>query len=427
MTGFKKSLTNVFNVIYLWCSNFYNYLSVSLFNANKSDVSEANEVLQGAIEKVEQELKDNENNRDIVGVFHYNKIYSTLRQHVQSDSQLFNNDDSPVKNCCLHFAYTQSNREQNQINGWTLHVKDWEPGSANTYTPDQLIQIANALSQLVLCYNSSYRINSGLYPLIIRPFLDLVRKDPRYEDFRKNKAVYLSFNKIFNKIRNDIFTIVRREKQTQDISDNKTIIAKRIVTDAIVKLQRASRLTQNRKKSNSDTSSNFLRDDQALRVSVASHGCADSKAPADIAVNFAQEKKDYSTQQSKTDYKEFAQQSKTDYKEFAQEFSRFAVHYRSHKKFLRQLEYVMNRFNQYMSSLKEDTEYFFVVPDSGRAKSNHWVVGLALRLNLIDKKPSAVLFPEEVKGYLRYKPSNKDSVCVFLDDAMYSGRQLAKY
>ena len=159
----------------------------------------------------------------------------------------------------------------------------------------------------------------------------------------ENKAVYLSFNKIFNKIRNDIFTIVRREKQTQDISDNKVIIAKRIVTDAIVKLQRALEVTQ--KKSNSDTSSNFLRDDQALRVSVASHGCADSKAPADIAVNFAGKRKS-------------AQQSKTDYKEFAQEFSRFAVHYRSHKKFLRQLEYVMNRFNQYMSSLKEDTEYF---------------------------------------------------------------------
>ena len=54
-------------------------------------------------------------------------------------------------------------------------------------------------------------------------------------------------------------------------------------------------------------------------VNVASHGCADSKAPADIAVNFAQEKK------------EWAQQSKTDYKEFTQEFSRFAVHYRSLK------------------------------------------------------------------------------------------------
>lgn len=100
----------------------------------------------------------------------------------------------------------------------------------------------------------------------------------------------------------------------------------------------------------------------------------------------------------------------------------YLIHYRSHKKFMAQLRHVIEGLNTYLFSLpKAARDYAFVVPYERHVKSNHWVLGLALPFCV--KAPLAILYPHEVNLFHQDYPDLKH--LVYLDDALYSGRQLA--
>lgn len=97
------------------------------------------------------------------------------------------------------------------------------------------------------------------------------------------------------------------------------------------------------------------------------------------------------------------------------------VFYRSHKQFKGRLFAVITQFNNYLHSLPEaDREYVLIVPELDRMASNHWVSGLALPF--FAKKPISILYPGEIASFKKNHPELK--FLVFLDDALYSGRQL---
>ncbi|MFC3908463.1 hypothetical protein ACFORL_05160 [Legionella dresdenensis] len=107
--------------------------------------------------------------------------------------------------------------------------------------------------------------------------------------------------------------------------------------------------------------------------------------------------------------------------ELAQKVATHLVFQRNHNKFISRLREVVKDFNQFLHSLPSDQqEYVIVVPRESRAKSNHWVTGLAL--HYLVKKPLAILFADETKEFITKNQTIRHMV--FLDDALYSGRQM---
>ena len=118
---------------------------------------------------------------------------------------------------------------------------------------------------------------------------------------------------------------------------------------------------------------------------------------------------------------QWAQNARADLKPAAVMLMKYCVMYRSHAKFTRRLAAVVQSFNQYLYSLpKEKRDYILVAPN--KKGSNQWVIGLALPLLI--KKPMAILHPEEIRAF---KAENGSLThMVFIDDALYSGRQMSE-
>lgn len=110
----------------------------------------------------------------------------------------------------------------------------------------------------------------------------------------------------------------------------------------------------------------------------------------------------------------------------AQKMLDLLISYKSAAQFSKQLQGVIARFNQFIHYLPVDQrDYILVVPNIGDRKltSNHWVTALAIPL--LAKKPKAVVGHLEIERYKLAHPEIK--YCVFIDDAVYSGRQLSDY
>lgn len=121
----------------------------------------------------------------------------------------------------------------------------------------------------------------------------------------------------------------------------------------------------------------------------------------------------------------WAKGAKPGFETMATTLVQYLVIYRSHDKFMGRLQEVVNQFNAYQHSLPEHSrDFVLVVPKVSyqQIKSNHWVNALALPFFI--KKPLAILYPSEIAAFKETNPSLQQ--LVFLDDALYSGRQLAE-
>ncbi len=119
--------------------------------------------------------------------------------------------------------------------------------------------------------------------------------------------------------------------------------------------------------------------------------------------------------------KEWAKKAWHKYQSLASKMAELVV-FRTHGTFLRQLSGVVTRFNEYLHSLPQaQRSFILVVPKS--PCSNRWVTAFGLKY--LTKLPEAIVEINEVKEYIKKNPQVKH--LVYMDDAIYSGRQLSGY
>lgn len=350
------------------------YILMGNFNAKDSSLPAKSQLKLHDISETLQEL-------DVIQ--HHLKLYEQLCGYCDNPEDVFNPVSSPLTH---HRLYVD-------IAG-LLRINSNEEGKIQ-YSPYEAKRVAIGIYHLAYSYSlkpetdSTYYISNALRPMLMKPFLELYGTQEVRE--------------INNALRQLTYSLARRIEQTPASS------AEEEQVNSAVKIQRAFRVHRY-----IQSGVNRVEDiSPELQENLDYHYIP--RKP-----NFPADEVDFTPEQKKS----WAEQAKPGYRHLAEDFAKFGISYRSHAKFMKRFADVIQQFNVYLASLPlEQANYVMVVPsikDNRKLKSNHWVCALALPL--LVKKPMAVLFPQEIDAYISREA--RLSHLVFLDDAVYSGRQL---
>lgn len=296
--------------------------------------------------------------------------------------------------------YTQSSKTQGPLAYLRLSVQDdgllvlsSKREVFVTYTTDEAKKIAISIYRLAYAYtfnsnnNDVQLISLGIGHFLMRPFLYIhATKDVLAINNYFRQLTYSFREKIYYK---QLIKSINQQEYSAQI------------------IQRAFR-----KQAFLNRSSSFEPLSPDLKQSMHSHMVPDSpKRPSSLV------------ELTKVQKKRWVETAKPGMEELAAKIAFELVTYRSHNKFMNRLKEVVHQFNAFLHSLPvNDREYAIVVPESYKIKSNHWVTGLAMP-DLI-KKPLSILYTNEVQAFK--EKNNGLKHVVFIDDAVYSGRQLAE-
>lgn len=258
------------------------------------------------------------------------------------------------------------------------------------YTPVEAARVAKAIYQLAYSYTTNPHSDSSL-PLrkaigffLMRPFAKLYPTEEVLTILNCYRALEFSF---YRHLRyNEAYPNVE-----QVMPHGTTLIQRRF------RAHRQAKRIRSREEM-SDSLKNSMR---------AHHVSLNPATPADLCAPSKEEKEQWLSKQKIHEalYRKVLDN---------------LVYYRSHAKFMKRLQICVHDFNTLLRSLPRDLHNYALVVPKYLVQSNHWVSALALPT--LERKPIAILFPDEVKASVLQAPSMKHFV--FFDDAIYSGRQM---
>lgn len=309
-------------------------------------------------------------------LFLYHQLMDINRDHYNQDSKI----DGPLAN---HRIIVEDDG--------LLHISEKEEKNLS-YTLDEAKRIAVAIYQLAYAYTlnpankDTVLLNLGIAPFLMLPFAKIHGTDDVRTISHYFRQLIRSFRR---KINEEELGKTPEEKQTHSAQI----------------IQRAYRKHLSYKQPQSPEVLS-----EELKQSMQNHMISENpKHPEPVLVLSAEHKRHW------------AQSAKPGFGDIALKVAMQLVNYRSHTQFMGRLRGVVKQFNDYIHSLpKQAQEYVIIVPRESSPKSNHWVTGLAIP-NLI-KKPMAILYPNEIDLFILQNPNVKNMV--FIDDALYSGRQM---